>query len=92
MTTALSSTRRRYRALVRGGMYLAAGLTGALTLFLVVYVLLRGLPNLSWAFISTKPSYLSGTIGILPDILTPSISSLRLSLWSSLWGWEQLSI
>jgi len=69
MTTALSSTRRRYRALVRGGMYLAAGLTGALTLFLVVYVLLRGLPNLSWAFISTKPSYLSGTIGILPDIL-----------------------
>ena len=50
-------------------MWLAAGITAALTLFLVGYVLIRGIPNLSWEFISTKPSYLSGNIGILPDIL-----------------------
>ena len=50
-------------------LWLAALLTAALTLFLVGYVLLRGVPNLSWEFISTKPSYLSGNIGILPDIL-----------------------
>ena len=50
-------------------LWLAAGITATLTLFLVGYVLLRGVPNLSWEFISTKPSYLSGSIGILPDIL-----------------------
>lgn len=50
-------------------MYFATALTGFLTLFLVAYVLIQGIPNLSWEFISTKPSYLSGHIGILPDIL-----------------------
>ena len=54
---------------VRILMWLAVGITSALTLFLVGYVLMQGIPNLSWAFISTKPSYLSDTIGILPDIL-----------------------
>ena len=50
-------------------MWLAAAITAALTLFIVGYVLIQGIPNLSWEFISTKPSYLKGTIGILPDIL-----------------------
>ena len=65
----LSNSRRRFLWTVRGGMYLAAALTGCLALFLVAYVLIQGIPNLSWEFISTKPSYLSGNIGILPDIL-----------------------
>ena len=50
-------------------MWLAVGITAALTLFVVGYVLIKGFPNLSWEFLSTKPSYLSGNIGILPDIL-----------------------
>ena len=50
-------------------MWLAAGITAALTLFLVGYVLIKGLPNISWELLSTKPSYLRGTVGILPDIL-----------------------
>ena len=50
-------------------MRLAVGITAALTVFIVGYVLVQGVPNLNWAFISTKPSYLSDTIGILPDIL-----------------------
>ena len=50
-------------------MWLAVGLTSALTLFVVCYVLVQGIPHLSWQFLSTKPSYLSGNIGILPDIL-----------------------
>ena len=54
---------------VRGGMWLATSLTGALTLFLVAYVLIQGIPNLNWEFLSSKPSYLSDSIGILPDIL-----------------------
>ena len=50
-------------------MWLAAGITAALTLFLLGYVLIKGLPNITWALLSTKPSYLRGTVGILPDIL-----------------------
>ena len=69
MKEKIISSRRLFLWTVRGGMYLATGLTGLLTLFLVAYVLIQGIPNLSWEFVSTKPSYLSGNIGILPDIL-----------------------
>ena len=50
-------------------MWLAAGITAGLTLFLLGYVLYKGLPNISWELLSTKPSYLTGRIGILPDIM-----------------------
>ena len=50
-------------------MWLAVGITAALTVLIVGYVLARGIPNLSWEFLTTKPSYLMGTTGILPDIL-----------------------
>ncbi len=65
----LSNSRRRFLWCVRGGMYVATALTATLTLFLVGYVLFQGIPNISWNFLTTKPSYLSGNIGILPDIL-----------------------
>lgn len=50
-------------------MWISAGLTCALVLFLIAYVLYKGIPNISLELISTSPSYLSGKIGILPDIL-----------------------
>ena len=50
-------------------MWISAGLTCALVLFLIAYVLDKGIPNISRELISTSPSYLSGKIGILPDIL-----------------------
>ena len=50
-------------------MWLAAGITAALTLFLLGYVLSKGRPNISYELLSTKPSYIRGTVGILPDIL-----------------------
>ena len=62
-------SRKFYIRIVRLGMYLATVVTAGLTLFLAGYVLIQGIPNLSWRFLSTKPSYLSGNIGILPDIL-----------------------
>jgi len=68
-TNKISRSRNLFLWTVRGGMYAATALTGLLTLFIVGYVLIQGIPNLSWAFLSTKPSYLSGNIGILPDIL-----------------------
>ena len=68
-TRKISRSRYLFLWTVRGGMYAATALTGLLTLFIVGYVLIQGIPNLSWEFLSTKPSYLSGNIGILPDIL-----------------------
>ena len=65
----ISNRRKLFLWTVRGGMYFATALTGLLTLFIVGYVLIQGIPNLSWEFVSTKPSYFSGNIGILPDIL-----------------------
>ena len=35
----------------------------------VGYILYKGLPQINWELISTKPSYISERIGILPDIL-----------------------
>lgn len=49
--------------------HFAAVLVAALSFSLVAYVLIKGIPNISWELLSTKPSYLKGTIGILPDIL-----------------------
>lgn len=54
---------------MRALMIASTTLTAALVLFLLGYVLIRGIPNITWELISTKPSYLAGTIGILPDIL-----------------------
>ena len=65
----LSARRRVYAGMMKSLMWLSAGLTAALTLFLIVYVLVKGLPNLTWKLLSTAPSYLTGDIGILPDIL-----------------------
>ena len=58
-----------YIWVIRFLMWLAAGITAALTLLLLGYVLFKGLPNITWELLSTKPSYLRGTVGILPDIL-----------------------
>lgn len=50
-------------------MITATALTVALVLFIVGYVLINGIPNITWELLSTKPSYLNDRVGILPDIL-----------------------
>jgi phosphate transport system permease protein len=50
-------------------MWVSAVLTCGLVLFLMGYVFVKGIPNITWKLLSTKPSYLSGSIGILPDVL-----------------------
>ena len=66
---AISGGRRAYILTMRILMGAAAAITAALVLFLIAYVLVKGLPNVSWTLLSTAPSYLSDRIGILPDIL-----------------------
>ena len=66
---AISGGRRAYILTMRILMGAAAAITVALVLFLIAYVLVKGLPNVSWTLLSTAPSYLSDRIGILPDLL-----------------------
>ena len=68
--TNFSARRRAWGVMMRGLMVLCAVLTCALAVFLIIYVLAKGVPHLSWELLSTKPSYLEGTIGILPDIIS----------------------
>mgnify|MGYP003289731909 CR=1 FL=1 len=65
----MNNKRKLYIVLMRGLMLISTVLTVALVLFLMGYVLVKGLPNISWELLSTKPSYLTERIGILPDIL-----------------------
>ena len=65
----ISTKRKTYILGMRCMMWLSIGITVALVLFLLGYVLVKGLPNITWELLSTKPSQLRGTIGILPDIL-----------------------
>ena len=65
----LSKKRKLYIAALKAAMYISTGLTAALVIFIAAYVFIKGIPNISWELLSTKPSYISGKIGILPDIL-----------------------
>ena len=65
----ISKRRKVYAVLMRGLMGSATVLTCGLVAFLILYVLVKGIPHITWELLSTEPSYLSGSIGILPDIL-----------------------
>ena len=65
----ISRRRRACIGLLRALMLISALVMCALVVFLIGYVLIKGLPNLSWTLLTTKPSFLSDTVGILPDIL-----------------------
>lgn len=65
----IAGKRKAYILLMKALMTVSVVLTLALAVFLVVYVLAKGVPNITWELLSTEPSYLSGRIGILPDIL-----------------------
>ena len=66
-----SVERQRFvkQLLWRSAMYLCTGLTCLILIFLIGYVLVQGVKGLSMHFITSKPSYLTGNIGILPDIV-----------------------
>ena len=69
ITKNIAKKRRAYIFTMSAFMTISAFLTCALVIFLVVYVLAKGIPNITWELLSTKPSYIKDTIGILPDIL-----------------------
>lgn len=65
----MNKKRKLYIVLMRCTMIVCTTFTAALVLFLMGYVLINGIPNITWELLSTKPSYLTERIGILPDIL-----------------------
>lgn len=69
LTKPMSGRRRLFGVCMRGLMLLCTLLTGALVLFLIVYVLANGIPHITWELLSTRPSVLQDRVGILPDIL-----------------------
>ena len=65
----MSGKRKAYITVMKLLMWLSAGLTGALVLFLVGFIFAKGLPNITWELLTESPSYLQNRIGILPDIV-----------------------
>ena len=64
----MSLNRRVYDRGMRSLLWLSAGITCALLVFLMGYILWRGVPQLSWQFLTSSESVLKGTLGILPAI------------------------
>ena len=65
----MQKRRKNYIRMMKLLMWISTALTCGLVLFMIVYVLWKGIPYLSLEFLTTAPSYISEKIGILPDIL-----------------------
>ena len=65
----LALRRKVYDRILKGLMYLCAGVTCALLVFLIGYIFYRGAGSISWELLRTQSRYRNNTIGILPNIL-----------------------
>ena len=66
----VASTKRKiYKYTMLSLSHLCMAVTIALVIFLILYIFVRSVPYFSWQLLSTSPSYLDETIGVLPDIL-----------------------
>lgn len=61
--------RKLYSGFMQTMMYLCTALTVGLVFFLIAYILIESIPHFSWELLTSKPSYIRRTIGVLPDIL-----------------------
>ncbi len=65
----MNKKRKVYIFVMKLLMLISVGITAGLTIFIAGYILFRGVPNITFELLSTSPSYLTGKIGILPDIM-----------------------
>ncbi len=65
----LSPRRRIYDSGLRALLWICAGITCALLVFLIGYIFYRGAGNITWKLLTSQTSYIKDTIGILPNIL-----------------------
>ena len=61
--------RKAYIWIMKILMWISVAITCGLVIFVIGFVLYKGVPNITWKLLTTKPSYLTKNIGILPDIL-----------------------
>ncbi len=69
MNQGLSARRKAYNTGMRALIYIAAAIVVALLVFLLGYILYRGLPNLTWEFLTSEESVVRDIQGIGPAIL-----------------------
>ena len=69
MQNKISTSRKIKCAILNILMYLSAGIICLILLGLIGYILYRGLPHISIEFLTSKPSLIRETVGILPNIL-----------------------
>lgn len=61
--------RKAYIWIMKILMWISVAITCGLVVFVIGFVLYKGVPNITWKLLTTKPSYLTKNIGIMPDIL-----------------------
>ena len=66
ITAPLSASRRAWNGAMRFLLYAAAAIICALLVFLIGYILYRGVPSLSWQFLTSEESVINDIQGILP--------------------------
>lgn len=65
----ISANRRTKDVILKALIYLSAIITISLLLLLIGYIFYRGLPNVSWEFLTTARKVLEDKIGILPNLI-----------------------
>lgn len=66
----MNPRRKLYDRGLRALVCLCAGLVVLMLVSLIGYIFYRGLPHITWQLLSTAPSVLRDTIGILPNLLS----------------------
>ncbi len=60
---------RPYDIVLKVLIYLSAVITVGMLVGMLAYILVKGIPNINWEILSTQPSALKKTYGILPNII-----------------------
>lgn len=72
MENSIAASGRKFRFkdfILKFLIYLSASITFALLAAIFIYILIKGVPSINWSFLSTAPSSLKQTVGILPAII-----------------------
>ncbi len=69
MNSAISKKRRVKTAVLNVLVYICAGIMCLMLTGIIGYILVRGIPHITFGLLTSKPSLINDTAGILPNIL-----------------------
>lgn len=72
MENSITNSNKKFRLkdfVLKFLIYSSAAITVALLASIFIYILVKGVPSITWKFLSTAPSSLKQTVGILPAII-----------------------